>query len=146
MFRYLAAALILHQSAAIAADQGVTPGSWDVTSTVVDFSVPGVPGFIVRMLRGRSTAEHKRLNMGQGAEALIVPDPKAHCHVERQRIENGQYAQALTCPRKQGEPVHIARAGTYDTTGFVGRATVSGTTPKGPMSIVLSQRAARVGD
>ena len=78
-------------------------------------------------------------------EALLAPDPKARCRVDSQRVADGRYAQALTCPQKKGEPMRIVRAGTYNAAGFVGRATVAGTTPKGPLSIVLDQRAARVG-
>ncbi len=97
-------------------------------------------------MRGKSKAEHKRLAAGQGIAALFVPDPKARCRVESERIAGGRYVQALSCPQKQGDPLHIARSGTYDATGFVGVATVSGITPKGPMRIVLNQRAAYVGD
>ena len=128
-----------------AAAQAVQPGSWDVTSTVVELTVPGVPGFLQRMARGRSKAEHKRLVAGQGVEALLAPDPKARCHVDSQTVGGGRYAQALTCPQKKGEPLRIARAGTVDATGFAGTATVSGATPKGALRIVLAQRAARVG-
>jgi hypothetical protein len=42
--------------------------------------------------------------------------------------------------------VRVTQAGTYDKTGFEGRATVTGPTAKGPMRTVLIQRAARVGD
>ena len=143
MRRLLAATLVLLPAAADA--QAVQPGAWDVTSRVVDLTVPGVPGFLVRMMRGKSKAEHKRLSSGQGVEALLAPDPKAGCRVDSQRVDDGRYAQALTCPQKKGDPVHIMRAGTYDATGFAGRATVAGSTPKGPFRVVLDQQAARVG-
>jgi hypothetical protein len=146
MFRSVAAALLVLPSAAIAGDQVLAPGSWDVTSTTVDMSVPGMPAFLARMMQGKSKTEHKRLSAGQGMEALIAPDPKARCHVDVQHLAQGKYEQVLTCPQKRGEPVHVTRAGTYDTTGFVGRATVTRTTSKGPMRIVLNQRAKRVGD
>lgn len=147
MFRsLLTAALITLPSAAFAADQALAPGRWDVTSTTVEMSVPGLPAFVARMMQGKSKAEHKRLSAGQGVEALIAPDPKAGCHVDVQHVADGKYDQALTCPQKRGGPAHVSRAGTYDKTGFVGRATITGTTPKGPLRIVLSQRAARVGD
>ena len=128
-----------------AAAQAVQPGAWDVTSTVSELSIPGVPGFLQRMARGRSKAEHKRLAAGEGVDALLAPDPKARCRVDSQVVADGRYAQALTCPQKKGDPVHIARAGTYDAAGFAGRATVTGTTPKGALRISLDQRASRVG-
>lgn len=143
MLKALAAAVVLLPGAAVA--QAVQPGRWDVTSTVVQLSVPGLPGFIQRMARGRSKAEHKMVAAGQGVETLLAPDPKAQCRVLSQQIVDGRYAQALVCPQKRGEPMRIARAGTYDGTGFVGRATVAGTTPKGSLNIVLDQRAVRVG-
>ena len=146
MLRTLAAAFIMLPSAALAANLALAPGRWDVTSTTVEMSVPGLPGFIARMMQGRSKTEHKRLSAGQGVEALIAPDPKARCHVDVQHVAYGKYDQVLTCPQKRGEPVHVTRSGTYDKMGFVGRATVTGATSKGPMRIVLNQRAARVGD
>lgn len=139
-------ALILAPSVVMANVPALAAGRWDVTSTVVELSVPGVPIFLVRMMRGKSKAERKRLSAEQGIEALLVPDPKATCRVDSQRVADGRYAQTLTCPQKRGEPMHIARAGTYDGSGFVGIATVTGVTPKGPMKIVLNQRAARIGD
>lgn len=125
--------------------QGVEAGTWDVTSKVVEFSVPGVPGFIARMIRGKSKAEHKRLGAGDGLAVLLAPDPKARCRIDDQRVADGRYAQTLTCPQKQGEPMHIVRAGTYGTGGFSGQAIVTGSTPKGAVRIVLDQRAERVG-
>lgn len=142
----LGLALVLLPSAAVASGPVLVAGRWDVTSTVTDIAVPGAPGFILRMMRGKSKAEHKRLPAAQGVEALLVPDPKARCRVESQRVADGRYAQTLSCPQTRGEPMQIVRAGSYDGTGFVGQATVTGTTPKGAMRIVLSQRAARIGD
>ncbi|MES3152823.1 DUF3617 domain-containing protein [Sphingomonas faeni] len=146
MSTYPAFTLILASSVATASALPIAPGRWDVTSTVAELSVPGVPGFMVRMMRGKSKAEHKRVTPGQGIEALLAPDPKAQCRVDSQQIANGHYSQALTCPQKRGEPLHISRAGTFDRTGFAGNATVVGTSPKGAMRIVLNQRATRVGD
>lgn len=123
----------------------VQPGAWNVTSTVVDLTVPGVQHFLVRIVRGKTKAEHKRVSVGQGVEALLAPHPKARFSVDSQRIASGRYAQVLTCPQKGGEPVHISRAGTYDADGFAGRATITGTVSQGPMHIVLDQRAASVG-
>lgn len=129
----------------LAAAQAVQPGRWNVTSTIVELAVPGVPGFLQRMARGHSSAEHKTLSAGQGVDALLAPDPKARCTVDNQRIADGRYAQALTCPQKGGAPVHIARSGTYDASGFVGRAIVAGTTSKGSVRIILDQHTARAG-
>lgn len=56
--------------------QALQPGDWDVRSTVVQLAVPGMPGFIQRMARGKPKAERKRLAAGQGVEALLAPDPK----------------------------------------------------------------------
>lgn len=126
--------------------QNLPLGRWEIRSTVVEFSVPGVPGFLQRMAKGRSSAEHKTLTAGQGVEALLAPDPKARCTVEAQTISDGRYSQSLMCPQKQGTPVRIVRAGTYDQAGFVGQASVVGATVKGPLRIVLSQQAVRVQD
>lgn len=125
--------------------QAVQPGDWDVTSKVVDLTLPGVPGFLVRMMKGKSKAERKHPSSGQGMETLLMPDPKARCRIDSQRVADGHYTQSLSCPQKKGDWMRISRTGTYDTAGFTGRATVTGTTPKGALNIVLDQRAAHVG-
>ena len=143
MMKYLLLALATLSTAATA--QVVQPGDWDVTSKVVDLTIPGVPGFLVRMMKGKSKAERKHLSSGQGIEALLTPDPKAQCRIDSQRVADGRYAQTLSCPQKKGDWMRISRMGTYDATGFTGRATVTGTTPKGALNIVLDQRATHVG-
>ncbi len=146
MIKYAAAALLLASPATAADLPTIAAGRWDITSTVAELSIPGVPGFIMRMMRGKSKAERKIVAAGLGIDALLVPDPKAQCRVNGQHIADGHYVQALTCPQKRGNPVEIARVGTYDRSGFVGQAIVTGVTPKGPMKIVLNQRASRVAD
>ncbi|MFZ3483510.1 DUF3617 domain-containing protein [Sphingomonas sp. 3-13AW] len=146
MFKSLAVALVLLPYASFAADPALAPGNWDVTSTTVELSVPGLPGFVARMMKGKSKKERKRISAGQGVEALLAPDPKARCRVDVQHVASGKYDQTLLCPQKEGEPMRVVRSGTYDTNGFVGRATVSGNTAKGPLRIVMDQRAARAGD
>lgn len=131
--------------AAAAPVQPLEAGRWDVTSKVVEFVAPGVPGFVASMVRGKSRAEHKRLSAGEGMASLLAPDPKARCRVDNQTIASGRYAQTLTCPQKDGRPLRIDRLGSFDAGGFVGRATVSGMTAKGALRIVLDQRATRVG-
>ena len=121
------------------------PGDWDITSTVVDLTVPGVPGFLLRMMKGKSKAKRKHLSSGQGIETLLTPDPKARCRIDSQRVADGRYAQSLSCPQKKGHWIRISRTGTYDATGFTGRATVAGLTPKGALNIVLDQRATHIG-
>lgn len=123
----------------------VEPGRWDVRSTIVELAVPGLPRFLQRMARGHSSSERKVLSSGQGMEALLAPDPSAKCTVDSQQVADGHYAQALTCPQKSGGPVHIARSGTYNASGFVGQARVAGTTSKGALRIVLDQHTTRVG-
>lgn len=136
-------ALLLVLSATGSAESPPSIG-WDVTSTVVDLTIPGAPGFLVRMAKGKSRAERKCVIPGQGMAALLAPDPKAQCRVDSQQIADGRYTQVLTCPQRRGEPMRIDRAGTYDANGFAGRAEMTGQTPKGAMRVVLDQRAARV--
>lgn len=136
--------LLLGGLSTTATAQVVQPGDWDVTSKVVDLTVPGVPGFLVRMMRDKSKAERKHLSSGQGIETLLMPDPKARCRIDSQSVADGRYTQSLSCPQKKGDWARISRAGTYDAAGFAGRATVTGTTPKGALNIVLDQRATHV--
>ena len=127
-----------------AAAQSIAPGSWNVTSTAVDLDIPGAPGFLLRMMKGRSKTERKCVAPEQartGVAALLAPDPKAQCRVDSVRIEGGRYTQSLSCPQKKGAPLKISRSGTYDAAGFSGRLQLAGSTPKGAMRITLDQRA-----
>lgn len=128
----------------IAAAQAIPPGRWDVVSTVVDLVVPGAPGFIVRMMKGRSKTEHKCVTPDQaqaGVAVLLTPDPKARCRIDSQQIGAGRFAQTVSCPQKGGAPMQISRSGTYDATGFAGQLRMAGATPKGAFSGTISQRA-----
>ncbi|WP_242140346.1 DUF3617 family protein [Sphingomonas sp. TREG-RG-20F-R18-01] len=131
----------------ISSAQSIAPGRWDVVSTATDLDIPGAPGFLLRMMKGRSKAEHKCVSAEQakaGVAALLAPDPKAHCHVDSVQIDKGRFTQVLSCPQKQGAPLKVSRSGTYDLAGFAGQAQMSGVTPKGAMRIRLEQRAAHL--
>jgi hypothetical protein len=138
----LALAILFLPTSSIA--QSIQTGRWDVTSTAVDLVVPGAPAFLLRMAKGRSKSERKCVSPAQAADgiaALLAPDPKAQCHVDSQRIADGRYQQTLTCPQKNGRPISISRAGTYDASGFAGRLDMGGQTPKGAMHVTLDQKA-----
>lgn len=70
----IAFAIALCPVAAVA--QTVQPGLWDVTSTVVDLTVPGVPRFLVRMARGQvqGRAQARRGGSGHGRPAGAGPE------------------------------------------------------------------------
>lgn len=111
----------------------------------MQLDVPGVPAFIKRMARGHTTTERKCLLPGQTVAALPAPGPKALCRVDQVAIASGRYTQTLTCPQKQGRPMTVARSGKYYANGFNGRATVTSSTNKGPMNIILDQQASHSG-
>ncbi|MES2419780.1 MAG: DUF3617 domain-containing protein [Pseudomonadota bacterium] len=131
----------------IAAAQAIAPGRWDIVSTAVDLVIPGAPGFLLKMMKGRSKTEHKCVTPASsetGVAALLVPDPKAQCRVDSVQIDGGRYAQTLTCPQKNGGPMQISRAGSYTSNGFTGRLKMAGRAPKGPLAITLDQTATHV--
>lgn len=130
----------------VAAAQAIAPGRWDVVSTAVDLTIPGAPGFLLRMMRGRSKTEHKCVAPADatGVAALLAPDPKAKCRVDMLRIADGRYMQTLTCPQKKGDPMRIVRAGSYDASGFSGQLRMTGQTPKGALAISIAQTGKHV--
>ncbi|MBJ6121665.1 DUF3617 domain-containing protein [Sphingomonas mollis] len=131
-----------------ASAQSLQSGNWDLTSTAVDLVVPGAPGFLLRMMRGKSKTEHRCLPPEQsraGVAALFVPNAEAKCTVERAVIADGRIDHAMSCPQKKGPPMHVVRAGTYNAAGFTARMTMTGQTEKGAMRIVADQVATRTG-
>ena len=145
MRRLLLLSALLLPSAATA--QAIQPGRWDVTSTAVDLVIPGAPGFVLRMMKGRAKTERKCVSptaAQSGVAARLVPDPKAKCRVDAVQIGGGRYTQTLSCPQKQGAPLMVSRAGTYDAAGFTGRLRMNGQTPKGALAITIDQSARHV--
>jgi len=141
----LLAALLL--TPGIAAAQAIPPGRWNVVSTAVDLVVPGAPGFLLRMMKGRAKTEQKCISPAlaqTGIAALLAPDPKAQCRVDTLEVSGGRYMQTLTCPQKKGGAMHIVRSGTYDAAGFAGRLKMNGETPKGALAITIDQSARHV--
>lgn len=132
----------------VAAAQALQPGNWDLKSTAVDLDIPGAPGFMLRMMRGKSRTEHKCLPPEQsraGVAALFVPKPEAKCTVERAAIADGRIEHVMMCPQKKGPAMKVVRVGSYTPAGFTARMTMTGQTEKGAMKIVADQVATRTG-
>lgn len=148
--RWLIPLFVLVPANLLAADvapQAIPAGRWDVVSKAVDLVIPGAPGFVLRMMKGRSKTERKCLSPAAaqaGVAALLAPDPKAKCRVESVQVAGGRYSQTLSCPQKKGPPLQIVRSGSYDAAGFTGRLKMAGQTPKGPMAITIDQTARHV--
>ena len=133
---------------AAGAAQSLPPGSWAIKSTAVELVIPGAPGFVLKMMRGKSRTERKCLPPAQaqtGVAALFVPKPEAKCTVERAQFAGGRIDHAMSCPQKKGPPMSILRTGTYGPNGFTARMTMTGQTYKGAMRIVADQVATRTG-
>lgn len=146
MRSYLTLALVVLVPGGASAES-IAPGRWDIVSTAVDLVIPGAPGFVLRMMKGRSKIERKCVapaSAQTGVAALLAPDPKANCRVDSMQVGGGRYNQALTCPQKKGGTMQIVRSGTYDADGFTGRLKMAGQTPKGPMAITIDQSARHV--
>ena len=142
--RILLAATLLLSTAAAAQD--IQPGKWEVRSTAIDLTIPGTPAFMLRMAKGKTRTEQKCVAPAQarrGMAALLIPDPKAKCQVESQQVAAGRYAQALTCPQRDGRPMRVTRTGSYDAASFTGRLVMAGDTKKGAMNVVVDQAGRR---
>ena len=131
---------------AVVHSQAIQPGQWTGKITVRELVAPGVPGFLLRMARGKSQTEKKCVAPAQAAAGpaiLLAPDPKAKCTVASQRLENGRYEQVLSCPRKNGAPLRVERSGRYDANGLAGEVRMAGTSPKGAFRFVGDQVVTR---
>lgn len=144
MIRSLIPFVLICPGTAVA--QAIQPGNWDVKATAIELVVPGTPGFLLRMMKGKSKIEHKCVTPDQaiaGISALLVPDPKSLCRVESSVVADGRIAQAMMCPQKGGGTLRAIRSGSYTETGFTARLTMAGQTPKGATRIVVDQAAVR---
>lgn len=140
---------ILFLSLAIPANlsaQAIQPGEWTGKVTVRELVVPGAPGFLLSMAKGKSRTEKKCVPpalAAQGAVALLSPDPKAKCTVEQQRLNGGRYEQILSCPQKKAGPMKVTRQGSYDANGLTGNVVMTGPTAKGTMRFAGDQSVRR---
>ena len=129
----LSALLLALVPAALSA-QAIAPGEWTGRITVRELTAPGVPGFLLRMARGKSKSEKRCVPpplAATGIAALLAPDPKAKCTVASQHVADGRYDQLMMCPQKQGAPLKVARVGTYSAAGLTGKVVMDGTSAKG---------------
>ncbi|MGW8281601.1 hypothetical protein ACWGK7_19185 (plasmid) [Sphingomonas aurantiaca] len=69
-----------------------------MTSKAVDLTVPGVPGFILQMMKGKSRAERKHLSSWLGIEGLLMRAPR----IDGQCVADGRYTQTLKLLAKEG--------------------------------------------
>lgn len=139
-------ALALLASPGLAEAPSIQPGNWDVTSTAVDLMLPGTPGLLLRMMRGKSKVDHKCIAPDQartGLAAIVAPDPKAKCRVESLTVTGNRFDQVMACPNKDGGTLRIARSGSFTVDGFTARMTMTGQSPKGAMRVVVDQVAKR---
>jgi hypothetical protein len=128
--------------------QAIAPGEWTGRLTVREIVAPGVPGFLLRMARGKSRTERKCISpvlAATGPVALLAPDPKANCTVASQHLANGRYDQVLMCPQKKGPPLRIDRTGRYDVAGLVGQVAMNGNSDRGAFRFVGAQTVMRTG-
>ena len=112
-------------------------------------TAPGVPGFLLRMARGKTRSEKRCVSpalAATGVAALLAPDPKAKCAVASQHVANGRYDQVLMCPQKSGAPLKVVRAGAYSAAGLTGRVTMDGVSRKGAFHFAGDQSFTRTGD
>lgn len=126
--------------------QAIAPGEWTGTITVREVVAPGVPGFLLRMAKGKSKSEKRCVSpalAATGVAALLAPDPKAKCTVASQRIADGRYEQVLMCPQKKGAPLKVVRSGTYSAAGTAGQVAMEGNSPKGQFRFTGDQRFVR---
>lgn len=124
----------------------IQPGRWEVTSTIAELTAPGAPAFLVRMARGGSRTAGRCIAPAQaagGIAAVLAPEAKARCTLERQVIADGRFTQTLACAQKEGAPLKIERVGSYDANGYRARATMMRETAKGAVRVVVNQAARR---
>ncbi len=121
----------------------IRAGGWANTITVREVVAPGVPGFLLRTAKGKSRTMKVCIPpqaAATGPAALLAPDPKAKCTVERQAMAAGRYEQVLSCPQKSGAPLRVERTGRYDANGLTGQVSMAGTGPKGSFRFAGDQR------
>lgn len=128
------------------ANPPIHAGNWDVKSTAVDLVVPGTPGFVLRMMRGKSKVDHKCIAPEQakaGLAAVLSPDAKAKCQVESLTVSGDRFEQAVNCPSKDNGTLHIVRSGTFTADSYTARMTMTGQSAKGATRVVIDQLAKR---
>ncbi len=116
------------------------PGQYETTSVIESMNMPGVPPEVLTMMKGRVTTMKICLT-----EADMKKDPKKmlsadkSCELKRYNYAGGKIDAEMTCKSQEG-PMTMVMTGTYTTTSYAMRSTMSG-----GMNMVTRVSAKRIG-
>ena len=110
MRKYLG--LIILVTPAAASAQSIAPGRWDIVSTAVDLVIPGAPGFLLKMMKGRSKTEHKCVTPVSAETGTATAPHTTATAEQRQQLNSllAQFGKATDAKKKVLAATQVARS------------------------------------
>lgn len=134
-------AAILPLAAPALANPKVSPGQWQSTMVIEEFTMPGVPPEVAAMARSRPTTVKYCLTPEEAEanpEKLLAQDNS--CKTVRFRFEGGKIDAEMRCETEMG-PATMTMQGSYQPESYTMRAR----TVAGPMTTASRMTAKRIG-
>ena len=138
---FIVAALVL----AAPAIAQVTPGKWDIVTTINSVDMPGAPPFIANMMKGKPIKISHCLTAEEAARGpQEMMKSRKECRFTRYSMAGGKLDSVMVC--EQGSNVTTATStGSFTSTGFTSNAR-SVTTGNQPMTMTMTAVGTRTGD
>lgn len=136
--------LILLAVPGIASAQ-ITPGKWDIVTTMSSIDMPGAPPGIAAMMKGRPTKVSHCITPEEatrGPQEMLKA--RKECRFTRYTMAGGKFDSVMTC-QQNGATMTAASTGSFTATGFT---TTSRTVMTGAhaMTMTATSVGKRVGD
>ncbi len=130
---------------ALAAAQSVTPGKWEITTTVQSMEMPGAPPGIAAMMKGRPIRVTHCLTAEEAAKGpQEMMKSRKECQFTRYSMSGGKLSSEMVC-RQGGGTMTATSTGSFSPTDFTtsGRSVMTGSQP---MTLTATTVGHRIGD
>ena len=125
------------------------PGRWQHQTHLVRAEIPGVPGWVVRLVASNTsrTSCHDAEELKERPEVLLTASEDAVCRLKTFSMAGGKLVFDTFCTNKRfPDGLLVASRGTYTPTTYTLSTTSTGTKGGKPVKIVTSGAGKRVAE
>ena len=123
----------------------VTPGKWEIVTTVNSVDMPGAPPFVANMMKGKPIKVSHCLTPEEAARGpQEMMKARKECRFTRYSMAGGKLDSVMVC-EQGGGTMTATSSGSFTSTGFTatGRSVMTG---GAAMTVTTVSTGKRVGD
>ena len=123
----------------------VTPGKWEIVTTVTSVDMPGAPPFVAAMMKGKPIKVSHCLTPEEAARGpQDMMKSRKECTFTRYSMAGGKLDSVMVC-QQGGGTMTATSTGSFTPTSFTssGRTVMTGSQP---MTLTATAVGTRVGD